>query len=67
MEVKDTSLIEEVNPTLLVLTVMAIQHCLLAGKILEYSIPPEMGPGGGIQHQSDKRNINHTANHSYTD
>jgi len=64
---KDSSLIDKINPTFITLTATAIHHCLSARKIGEFRVPPEFGPGGGAQCKCDPRNINHAVKNACTD
>jgi len=63
----DRSLIDEINPTFIALTAMAIHHCLSAWKIAEFGVLPVFGPGGGAQHKCDTIHINHAVNNAFTD
>jgi len=64
---KDISLIDEINPTLIALTKTAIHHCPLAWKPGECRVEREFGPGGGAQHSCDTSNINHAVNDACRD
>ena len=59
---KDTSLIDEINPTFIVLTATVIHHRLSTWNTGEFRVPPEFGPGGGAQRKCDTRNTNHAVN-----
>jgi len=67
MGMKDTSLIDELNPTFIALTATTIHCCLLAWKIGKFWVPPEFGLGGGAQPKCDRRNINHAVTDACTD
>jgi len=45
MGMKDTSLIDKIDPTFSTLTTMAIQYCLFAWNTDKFRIPPVAGPG----------------------
>jgi len=66
MGMKDRSLIDIINPTFITLTAMAIHHRLSACKTDEFRVPPEFGPGGGVQPRCDRRNINQVVNNACT-
>jgi hypothetical protein len=53
MGMKDRSLIDNINPTFIAFTTMAIHHCLSAWKPGEFRVLPEFGSGGGAQHQQN--------------
>jgi len=61
------SLIDEINPTFIALTVMAIHHCLSAWKTGEFRLPPGFGPGGGAQRKCDSRTSYHIMSNACTD
>jgi hypothetical protein len=67
MRLKDTALIDTINPTFIARTATAIHHCLSAWNTGQFRLPPEFGPGGGAQRQRDTRNINHAVNSACTD
>jgi hypothetical protein len=67
MGMKDTSLIDKINPTFMALTATDIHHSLLAWKTGEFRILPELGPGGGAQRKWEIRNIYHVVNNACTD
>jgi len=67
MGMKDRSLIDKINLTLIAHTAMAIHYCLTAWTTGEIRVVPEFGPGGGAQRKYDTRNINHTVNNACTD
>ena len=67
MGMNDTSLIDEINPTFIFLTAVAIIHSLSAWITGEFGVPQKFGPGGGALHMCDTRNINHAADNEYTD
>ena len=50
---------DQINPTFIALTATAILHCLSAWKTGKFRVPPEFGPGGGVQRMCGTRNINH--------
>jgi len=64
---KDRSLINEINPTFIVLTKMAIHHCLSDRQAGEFTIPPEFDLWGAAQYKCDTRNIHHMVNNACTD
>jgi hypothetical protein len=49
MEIKDSSLIDKINPSFIALTIMVIHNFVSAQKTGKSTIPPESGPGGGAQ------------------
>jgi len=65
--IKDRSLIDKINLTLIALTASAMQHCLLAWKLGEFTVRPEFGPTSETQCQCDTRNIHHAVNDAWTD
>lgn len=46
---------------------MTIQHCLLAWTTGELRVPPEFGPRGRAQRESNTKNIDYIVNDAYTD
>jgi len=64
---RDTSLIDTINPGCIALTAIAIHHCLSAWETGMLTDPPEFGPGGGAQHQCDTRHFNQAVNNACTD
>jgi len=64
---KVRSLIHKINLILISLTMMAIYHCLLASKPGEFSVPPEIVPGGGAPHTGGTRIINHSDDNAGAD
>jgi len=67
MGMKDRSLLDEINPTFIALTATAIHHCPSAWKTGKFRVPPEFGPGGGVQRKCDTGNINRVVNNACTD
>jgi len=56
---KDGSLIDIINLIFISLTAPTIHHCLSVYKPGEFTLPPEIGLGGGAQHKYNTRVINH--------
>ena len=56
---KDRSLIDQITPTFIALSPIAIHNSLSARKTDEVWVLPEFGPRGGAQCQWDKLNCNH--------
>ena len=67
MEMKDTSLIDKINPKFIALTTTAIHRCLSACQTGKFRVLPELGQGGGAQHMCDTRNNNQAVNNACTD
>jgi len=59
---KDISLILKNKPTIIALTVKAIQDCLSTRTKGKFRVLPEFGPGGGAQRKYNTRNIHPTVN-----
>jgi len=59
MGMKDRSLIDVINLTLIALPLTVIHNCVSAWKTCEFMDPPEFGPGGGAQRKCNTRIINH--------
>jgi len=62
----DRSLMDQIDLTLIALTVKAIHHCLLEWKPGQFRVPPEVGPGGGTRHKCNTTNIRHAVNDTCT-
>jgi hypothetical protein len=67
MGMKDRSLIDKINPTLIALTATTIHHCLSAWKTGEFRVLSEFGPGGRAQRKCNTRHISHVVNNVSTD
>jgi len=61
---KDTSVIDSINPTFIALCATAINHCLSAWEPGEFRILPELGPGGGAQRKWNTRIIQQVVNNA---
>jgi len=64
---KDRSLSDKINLTLIALTVTAIHHCLSPWTTGEFRVLPEFGPGGGAQCKCNTRNMHHAVNNACKD
>jgi len=66
MGMKDTSLIEKINPTFIALTTTAIRCCPSARKTGMIRVLPEFGQQDRVPRQFNTRNINDAVNQAYT-
>ena len=67
MEMKDRSLIDEINLTFVAFSAMAIHHSLLAWKTGQFQVSPGYRPAGGAQRKCHTTNIHLPVNNACRD